>query len=84
LIGKKVLVGEASGIDVVIELDSTPKLEHVIKISQKKPPSPPPPYKDTNISMTSKVSFPTWHNLYHKIYNGCWIGGFENSFVVLI
>jgi len=51
------------------ESESTPKVESMIKMSQKKPPAPPPLYRDTDMGTTSKVPFPTWTELYNKTYN---------------
>jgi hypothetical protein len=46
-----------------------PKIEPVIKMSQKKPPAPPPLYRDMDTSTTSKVPLPTWNDLYNKIHH---------------
>jgi hypothetical protein len=51
------------------ELDFSPKEEPMIKMSQKKPTNPPPLFKDTDMSMTSKVLLPTWLDLYKKIHH---------------
>jgi hypothetical protein len=53
---------------VVKALEFSPKTEPMIKMSQKKSANPPPLYKDTNVSTTSKVLMPTWINLYNKIH----------------
>jgi hypothetical protein len=46
-----------------------PKVEPVIKMSQKNPSAPPPLYRDTDTSTTTKVPMPTWLELYNKIHN---------------
>jgi hypothetical protein len=57
--GKNVLVGEASSLTVVEELEPMLKVEPVIQMSQKKPPTPPPLYRDTDSNTASKVPLPT-------------------------
>jgi hypothetical protein len=52
-------VGEASSF-AAKELEFSYKAELLINMSQKKPANPPPLYKDTYASMTSKLLFPTW------------------------
>jgi hypothetical protein len=67
--GKKILVREASSPVVSIELDFTPKVERVIKISHKKPSIPPPLYRDTDTNMTTKVPMPSCLELYNNIHH---------------
>jgi hypothetical protein len=40
----------------------------MIKMSQKKPASPPPFFKDTDNGMNSKVILPSWLDLYNKLH----------------
>jgi hypothetical protein len=51
------------------ELEYSPNMEPMIKMSQKKHTSPPLLYKDTDASTTSKVLMPSWLNLYNKIHH---------------
>jgi len=68
--GKKILVAKVFIPTTMKELEFTPKVELVIKMSQKKPLAPSLLYKDMDTSMTFKVSLPAWYDLYKKNYNG--------------
>jgi hypothetical protein len=56
--GKKILVAKVFIPTTMKELEFTPKVEIVIKMSQKKPLAPSLLYKDMDTSMTFKVSLP--------------------------
>jgi hypothetical protein len=53
----------------VEELEHVLMVEPIIHKLQKKPPAPPPLYKDTDSNTSSKISLSTWHDLYNKIHH---------------
>jgi hypothetical protein len=57
--GKNNMVGEDSSLATDRELELIPKVELVIKMSQKKPHVLPPSYKDIDTNIVAKVSMPT-------------------------
>jgi hypothetical protein len=67
--GKKLLVGEASSPIAIRDLEITPKVEPVIKMSQKNSSTLPPLYNDIDRSMIAKVPMPIWLELCNKIHH---------------
>jgi hypothetical protein len=66
--GKNIQICKASSRATVGETKHVPKVEPIIKISQKKVFTQPPLYRYIDSSTTSKVLFSTLNELFNKIH----------------